>query len=48
MATLLALPITSAQALLLDVWNADELAATDDYVDLQLGTAGSLTTLTVQ
>jgi hypothetical protein len=44
----LALPVASAHALRLDVWNVDELAASDDYIDLQLGSSNGQTTLTLQ
>jgi hypothetical protein len=40
--------IGSAQALSLDVWNVNELDASDDYIDLQFGTFGGATTLTLQ
>lgn len=42
------LPVAPASALRLDVWNVDELAASDDYVDLQFGSTGRATTLTLQ
>lgn len=39
---------SSAGAFSLDVWNVLELDASDDAIDLQLGTSGSQTTLTLQ
>jgi hypothetical protein len=44
----LAAPFGAAQALMLDTWNVDELNASDDYVDLQIGSFRGRTTLTVQ
>ena len=41
-------PFTSAHALTMSTWNVAELDASDDYVDLQFGTSGSQTTLTLQ
>ena len=42
------LPFASAHALTMGTWNVAELDASDDVVDLQFGTSGSRTTLTLQ
>ena len=42
------LPLASAQALTLGTWNVAELDASDDVIDLQFGTSGSRTTLTLR
>jgi hypothetical protein len=41
-------PFGAANALRLDVWNVDELEASDDYVDLQFGSYQGNTTLSIQ
>jgi hypothetical protein len=48
LAVAVAIPLGTAHALMLDTWNVDELQASDDYVDLQFGTNGGRTTLTLQ
>lgn len=40
--------IGSVQALTLDVWNVDELDASDDSIDLQFGVSNGMTTLSLQ
>lgn len=44
----IAVPLSTAQALMLDTWNYDDLQASGDYVDLQFGTFDGNTTLTLQ
>jgi hypothetical protein len=48
LAVAVAIPLGTAHALMLNTWNVDELQASDDYVDLQFGTNGGRTTLTLQ
>jgi hypothetical protein len=44
----LLLSSATAHAATLNVWNVAQLDASDDYIDIQLGTSGGKTTLTLQ
>jgi len=44
----IAAPVGAAQALTLNIWDYDELQASDDFVELQFGTFDGMTTITLQ